>query len=139
MRKYLKKGLFFEKWVNFNEIQRNEFLLSEHDIGVGFALNCMNFWMVWVKLSQNKYVHPKGTEKIFGNFRKKRIFVCLLYCTHFWSAFLKKSPPPPSVGKDVILHICAKGFVLKTRTTETPNFPGRKFVDSYRHCLLRCY
>ena len=87
---------------------------------------CAHIRHIWVKWS------------LKWPFSKKWIFVCLLYCTHFWSAFLKKCPPP-SVGKDVILHICAKGFVLKTRTTENPNFPGRKFAsnfDSYRHCLL---
>ena len=53
----------------------------------------MNFLMEWVRLSQNKYVHPKGTEKkfefskIFGFllfFRFPNFFSVPFGCTYFF-------------------------------------------------------
>ncbi len=88
------------------------------------------------------YVHTSGTfelsDHLSDNFQKNG-FSCAFCTAHIFEALFWKNATP-SVGKDVILHICAKGFVLKTRTTEIHNFPGRKFAsnfDSYRHCLLR--
>jgi len=65
------------------------------------------------------YVYTPGTFELsdyLSDFFEKNKNVCAFCTAHIFEA-LFVIYADPSVGKHVILHICAKRFALKTRTT----------------------
>ncbi len=54
---------FFKIYPNFVKSQNVKVLSYKYDIGTYWYLMFVNFLMAHVRLSHNKYMHPKGTRK----------------------------------------------------------------------------
>ncbi len=75
-------------------------------------------------------MHTSGTSQLsdyLSDFFEKNKNVCAFCTAHIFEA-LFVIYADPSVGKHVILHICAKGFVLKMPGTKFTPVPGRDFL-----------